>query len=198
MAIPTIPLFAAIYTRQSRGKGDEFSSCDAQFEICKDFLLSRGWTWCGVRYDDEGEAGERLDRPGLERLLRDVRAGIVDGIVVHRLDRLSRRLSHTAALLGELRDRGVHLAVVADPMLGSSATDMLVLNILGSFAEFEREMIRERLADTRAAMKRKGLRVAGRVPYGYEIDPSTKQLVTVAREATRVRKIFAWACLGSA
>lgn len=196
MAIPKIPPIVAIYTRQSRSNGDEFSSCEAQFEICKEFLVSRGWTWCGVRYDDEGESGERLDRPGLNRLLRDVHAEIVDGIVVHRLDRLSRKLSDTAALLGELRERGVHLAVVAEPALGSSATDTLVLNILGSFAEFEREMIRDRLADTRAAMKRKGLRVAGRVPYGYGIDPTTKQLVIIAGEAKRVRMLFAWASEG--
>lgn len=186
----------AIYTRQSRDKGDEFSSCDAQFDICHDFLLTQGWIWCGVRYDDKGESGERLDRPGLKRLLSDARAGDVKGIVVHRLDRLSRRLSDSASLLPELRDLGVRLAVVDDPQLGTSATDMLVLNIIGSFAEFERDMIRERLADTRAAMKRRGLRVAGRLPYGYGIDRATKQLVSIAQEAKRVRLIFKWAAEG--
>jgi site-specific DNA recombinase len=199
MSSSSPPLAAAIYTRQSRNTRDEFSSCDAQFEICQSFLAMRqqqDWVWCGTRYDDQGESGERLDRPGLNRLLRDVRAGDIKVIVVHRLDRLSRRLSDSAGLLAEFRDRGVHLAVVADPSLGMSAADVLVLNIIGSFAEFEREMIRDRLADTRAAMKRRGLRAAGRVPYGYEIDPVTKQLVRLNREANRVRAIFEWAIEG--
>lgn len=196
MAIPKIPFIAAIYTRQSRDKGDEFSSCDAQFEICKAFLVSQGWIWCGTRYDDQGESGESLDRPGLNRLLSDLQRGLITGIVVHRLDRLSRRLSDSAALLSKLRDLGIRLAVVDDPQLGTSATDMLVLNIIGSFAEFEHEMIRDRLADSRAAMKRKGLRVAGRVPYGYSTDPVTKQFVLVVQEAKRVRAIFGWASDG--
>ena len=192
-------LRVAIYTRQSRSSGDEFSSCDAQFEICHTFLMARqwqGWIWCGTRYDDEGESGERLDRPAMNQLLQDVCSAAIDIIVVHRLDRLSRKLSDCSTLLGDLRDRDVQLHVVADPMLGTSAMDTLVLNILGSFAEFEREIIRERLADTRAAMKRKGLRVAGRVPFGYGISPTTKQLVPIAREAKRVRAMFAWASEG--
>ena len=192
-------LRVAIYTRQSRSSGDEFSSCDAQFEICHTFLMARqwqGWIWCGTRYDDEGESGERLDRPAMNQLLQDVCSAAIDIIVVHRLDRLSRNLSDCSTLLGDLRDRDVQLHVVADPMLGTSAMDTLVLNILGSFAEFEREIIRERLADTRAAMKRKGLRVAGRVPFGYGISPTTKQLVPIAREAKRVRAMFVWASDG--
>jgi site-specific DNA recombinase len=99
-------------------------------------------------------------------------------------------------LLPKLRDLGIRLAVVDEPQLGTSAADLLVLNIIGSFAEFEYEMIRDRLADTRAGMKRKGLRVAGRVPYGYITEPVTKQLVPVTQEARRVRAIFRWASEG--
>ncbi|MCE9565437.1 MAG: recombinase family protein [Planctomycetes bacterium] len=189
----------AIYTRQSRDHGDEFSSCDAQFDICHDFISAnktKGWVWCGKRYDDLGQSGERLNRPALTQLLDDLRRGRINGVVIHRLDRLSRKLADTTALLTEFRNRNVTLAIVTDPMLGTSATDMLVLNILGSFSEFEREMIRERLADTRAAMKRKGLRVAGKVPYGYTTDRRTKQLVVIRQQARRVQAFFEWATAG--
>ena len=196
-----ISLRIAIYTRQSRNKGDEFSSCDAQFELCHEFVRanrSNGWIWCGRRYDDLGQSGERLDRPGITQLLDDLRRGRVQGVVVHRLDRLSRKLADITALLTEFRDRKILFAIVTDPTIGTSATDTLVLNILGSFAEFEREMIRDRLADTRAAMKRKGLRVAGKVPYGYTKDPRTKQLVVEPQQAKRVRCFFEWSAAGQA
>ena len=173
MSTPDSPLSLAIYTRQSLAHDDEFSSCDAQFEICHEFITanrSKGWVWCGRRYDDAGQSGERLDRPAMSEMLDHLRRGHVDGLVVHRLDRLSRKLIDLTALLTELRTRNIPLLIVTDPTLGTSATDTLVLNIFGSFAEFEREMIRDRLADTRAAKKRKGLRVAGKVPYGYTHD----------------------------
>lgn len=153
----TSPLRIAIYTRQSRDTGNEFSSCDAQFETCPHFITansSKGWVWCGERYDDLGQSGERLERPAVTQLLNTIRRGRVDGVVVHRLDRLSRKLSDTTALLTELRSRNISLLIVTDPTVGTSATDTLVLNILGSFAEFEREMIRDRLSDTRTAMKK--------------------------------------------
>lgn len=201
MSPPPVPPVCrlAIYTRQSLAHDDEFSSCDAQFEICHQFITanrSKGWVWCGQRYDDAGQSGERLDRPALTQLLDDLRRGRVGGLVVHRIDRLSRKLIDLTTLLTEFRDRSIPLLIVTDPALGTSATDMLVLNILGSFAEFEREMIRDRLADTRAAMKRKGLRVAGKVPYGYTTDPHTKQLVVLRQQAKRVRAFFEWAADG--
>ena len=199
MSTPDSPLSLAIYTRQSLAHDDEFSSCDAQFEICHEFITanrSKGWVWCGRRYDDAGQSGERLDRPAMSELLDDLRRGHVDGLVVHRLDRLSRKLIDLTALLTELRTRNIPLLIVTDPTLGTSATDTLVLNILGSFAEFEREMIRDRLTDTRAAMKRKGLRVAGKVPYGYTTDPLSKQLVVHRQQAKRVKAFFEWAAEG--
>lgn len=197
-SVPSVCRFA-IYTRQSLAHDDEFSSCDAQFEICQEFILanrSKGWVWCGKRYNDAGQPGEQLDRPGMTQLLDDLRRGRVDGVVVHRLDRLSRKLIDLTALLTEFRTRNIPLVIVTDPTLGTSATDTLVLNILGSFAEFEREMIRDRLADTRGAMKRKGLRVAGKVPYGYTTDPHTKQLVVHRQQAKRVSSFFEWAAEG--
>jgi site-specific DNA recombinase len=197
-AVPSICRLA-IYTRQSLAHDDEFSSCDAQFEICQEFITAneaKGWVWCGWRYDDAGQSGERLDRPAMSELLDDLRRGHVDGLVVYRLDRLSRKLIDLTALLTELRTRNIPLLIVTDPTLGTSATDTLVLNILGSFAEFEREMIRDRLADTRTAMKRMGLRVAGKVPYGYTTDPFSKQLVVYRQQAKRVKAFFEWAAEG--
>ena len=101
---PTNPLIAAIYTRQSRRSDDEFSSCDAQFAICHDFIESQrreGWQWSGVRYDDDGESGESLDRPESSSLGCDLRAGEMDVVVIHRLDRLSRKVMDLAKLLTE-------------------------------------------------------------------------------------------------
>jgi site-specific DNA recombinase len=146
---PTQPQhICGIYTRQSRDRKDEFSSCEAQFQACLEFVNSRkddGWAWNDRRYDDAGEESETLDRPGLQRLLDDIRAGKVDRVVVHRLDRLSRRVLDSTALLQKLRDRGIQLTVVTWPELGITAEHSLVINILVSFAQFEREMTRERL-----------------------------------------------------
>jgi site-specific DNA recombinase len=196
-AAPSIS--CAIYTRQSRESDSDFKSTQAQFEACLDFVAahaSQGWTWNGRRYDDEGESGKRSDRPGLTQLIADIEAGTVDRVIVHRLDRLSRSLFHSVAILQELRDRNVALSIVAAPDLSGSSEDSLILNILSSFAEFEHDMIRERMSDARLAHKRRGLRVAGIVPFGYAADPLTKQLVVVTEEAEQARKIFEMAAEG--
>lgn len=195
MPLTTVPsrCWTAIYTRQSRSSPGEFSSCEAQLSACLKFVMARlgdGWVWNGKRYDDEAQSGETLERPGLQRLLADVRAAKIGRVVVHRLDRLSRRIVDCAALLQEFRDRQVPLTIVAQPDLNVGAQQTLMLNLMALFAEFEQEMTRERLADTRAAMKRHGLRVAGIVPYGYTADPVTKQLQPDPKEARRVRAIF--------
>lgn len=185
--------WTAIYTRQSRTSPGDFSSCEAQLSACLSFVMARlgdGWVWNGKRYDDEGQSGETLDRPGLQRLLADVRAGQIGRVVVHRLDRLSRRIIDCASLLQEFKDRHVPLTIVSQPDLSVGAQQTLMLNLMALFAEFEQEMTRERLAETRAAMKRHGLRVAGIVPYGYTADPITRQLQPDPREARRVRAIF--------
>ena len=191
--------WCAIYTRQSRTPNDEYSSCDAQFDACDAFIRSRfpdGWCWNGRRYDDVAESSETLDRPELQRLLEDVCDGRMDRVVIYRLDRLSRRLFDWTQFLQELRDHDVALTIVTLPDLGLTAGDTFFLNIMASFAEFEQEMTRERMADARAAHKRRGRRVAGVVPYGYEADPITKQLVIVRQEANRIRKMFQWAADG--
>jgi DNA invertase Pin-like site-specific DNA recombinase len=191
--------WCGIYTRQSRGPNDEYSSCQAQFEACLAFVCSRfddGWVFNGRRYDDEAESSETLDRPGLQKLLEHIREGKVQRVVVHRLDRLSRRLADCVNLLQELHDRRIPLTIVKQPELSGSAADTLLLNLMASFAEFEQQMTRERLADARAALKRHGRRVAGVVPYGYKADPVTKQLVIVKAEARRVRQMFEMAADG--
>jgi len=191
--------WCGIYTRQSREAGGVFSSCDAQFAACFQFIrakFSEGWVCNGHRYDENGESSEGLDRPALSRLLSDIEAGRVDRVVVHRLDRLSRHIGECTALLQQLRDRGVPVSIVTSPALGLAAEHTFALNILASFAEFEREMTRERFADASAALKAQGRRVAGVVPYGYRTDPVTKQLVLEPREARSVGKMFGWAAEG--
>jgi site-specific DNA recombinase len=189
-------VLCGIYTRQSRDRSTEFSSCEAQFSECKRFTWGRirdGWIWNCKHYDDEGRSGESLDRPALQRLLDDIDRGEVERVIVHRLDRLSRSLRDCMELLQVLRDREVPLTIVTAPELNATADHAFVLNILAAFAEFEREMIRSRLAESRAALKAKGRRVAGNVPYGFRADPDTKQLILQPNEAERVREMFVMA-----
>ncbi len=191
--------WCGIYTRQSRGSKDAYSSCQAQFEACLAFVSSRfddGWVFNGRRYDDEAESSETLDRPGFQRLLEHIREGKVQRVVIHRLDRLSRRLADCARILQELHDLRIPLSIVKQPELSGSAADTMLLNLMASFAEFEQQMTRERMADARTALKRHGRRIAGVVPYGYEADPTSKQLQIVKTEADHVRQMFEWAADG--
>ena len=192
-ALPLSPIRCAIYTRKSRELTGDYSSCEAQFDACFDFLRRPecgGWIWNGSRYDDEGESGVDRNRPGLTRLLADIAAGQVDRVVVYRLDRLARRLAHCAAILQEFREHDVAFTVITSPELGDSAQDSLVLNILSSFAEFELELTRERLRDSRVSYKQRGLRIAGVVPFGYATDAHSKHLVLVDEEARQLLEIF--------
>jgi len=117
-------------------------------------------------------------------------------VVVHRFDRLSRNLIDAVSILKDLRERGIPLTIVTEPELGITAEHTFVFNLLSAFAEFERELIRDCLAEGRAALKRRGRRVAGIVPYGYRAHPQTRQLMVDRWEADRVRKMFAWAASG--
>lgn len=185
--------WCGIYARQSRRPKDDYSSCQAQFEACLAFVTSRfddGWVFNGRRYDDEAESSETLDRPGFQRLLEHVREGKVQRVVIHRLDRLSRRLVDCARILQELHDLRIPLTIVKQPELSGSAADTMLLNLMASFAEFEQQMTRERMADARKALKRHGRRIAGVVPYGYKADPVSKQLKIVKTEANHVRQMF--------
>ena len=198
MSIPKY-CWCGIYTRQSRASRGEFTSCQAQFSACFEFLrarLNEGWVCNGRRYEDEGQSSNNLDRPGLNRLLADIDAGKVDRVVVYRLDRLSRSIADCTSLLQQLRDRNIPVTVVVSPELGVSADHTFILNILASFAEFERQMICERFSETRSMLKHKGHRVAGIVPYGYIADPITKQLTVEPREARCISKMFKMAAEG--
>ncbi len=190
----------AIYTRQSAADpGNVLSSCDVQFGMCQDFVRARaasGWTWIGERLDDVGHSGADMDRPGLQRLLQLVRQGKVEKVAVYRLDRLTRSMWDSLQLLDAFRKADVELLIVTAPELGSAATDRFLLNIMGAFAEFEREMIKSRLADARQRLKRQGRRIAGPPPYGYDAHPKTKQLVPNLKEAGRVEAIFQMAADG--
>ncbi len=186
----------AIYTRQSVESDGNLSSCQVQFETCRAYiqsLRSKNFELVAERFDDDGYSGTTLDRPALERLLEVVRSGGVERVVIHRLDRLSRNLRHFITLFEELRDHGVKLDIVAAPELGDAALDNLMLSILASFAEFERDMVATRIAEARAHLKSKGMRVAGAVPFGYAADPHTKQLVVCEKEADVVVRMFKWA-----
>jgi DNA invertase Pin-like site-specific DNA recombinase len=183
----------AIYTRQSVSSEDGVSTCQVQFEACESYVYSQrsvGWVLLSERFEDDGHSGATTDRPALQRLLALVRARKVDLVVIHRLDRLSRSVRDCAALFQELRNFGVGLVIVTALELGCNAHDGFILNILASFAEFEREMIAGRIAESRARLKARGLRIAGAVAFGFSTDPRTKQLVSAEQEAAIVRRMF--------
>ena len=190
----------AVYTRQSSmGTSTVLSSCEAQFAICQDFIRNSGrdgWEWIGERLDDVGETGANKDRPALRRLMEAVESQSVDRVVVYRLDRLTRSLRDSLDILDAFHRCGVELLIVTAPELGSAATDTFLLNMMATFAQFERDMIRSRLADTRATLRRHGRRLAGMLPFGYDADPVKKQLVVNPDEARRVEAIFQMAADG--
>ncbi|QRK08585.1 recombinase family protein [Archangium violaceum] len=193
----------AVYTRQSvvrPGDDPALASCAVQRTLCTQFIRSmawRGWYPIGERFDDEGFSGASVERPALERLVARIQDGDIQRVIVYRLDRLSRRLTDWALLLRLFERLNVGLTVVhgaIDAEAGSLAR--LQLNLLATFAELERDMIGERLADARAARRARGERAAGRVPLGYAADARTKQLVIVESEAATVRWFFTEAANG--
>src|SRR4051812_16317586 len=187
------PLRCAIYTRKSTEHGleQEFNSLDAQREACEAFVKSQaheGWRLIPAHYDDGGFSGGSLDRPALQRLLEDIGAGLIDVVVLYKVDRLTRSLADFAKLV-ELFDRHqVSFVSVTQSFNTTSSMGRLTLNVLLSFAQFEREVTSERIRDKIAASKRRGLWVGGMVPLGYAV--KDKKLVMVEDEAERVRLIF--------
>jgi DNA invertase Pin-like site-specific DNA recombinase len=163
----------AIYTRKSSDEGLEqaFNSLDAQREACVAFIQSQkheGWTVLPMLYDDGGFSGGSLERPALKRLLADIEAGQVDIIVVYKVDRLTRALSDFAKLV-ELFDRcGVSFVSITQQFNTTTSMGRLTLNVLLSFAQFEREVIGERVRDKIAASKKKGMWMGGMPPLGYD------------------------------
>jgi site-specific DNA recombinase len=185
----------AIYTRVStsdQGNG-EFSSIDNQRESAEAYIASQasaGWTALDTRYDDAGFSGGTMSRPALERLLRDVESGLVDIIVVQRLDRLSRSLLDFTKLVQHLEKLDVGFVSTTQHFDTSSSMGKFTLNILMSFAEFERAMVSDRTRDKMIAAKRKGRWIGGKPPLGYDVHPDGGRLVVNENEAERVRSIF--------
>src|SRR5438552_16319423 len=184
----------AIYTRKSTEHNLDlaFTSLDAQREACEAYIKSQaheGWRASPGRYDDGAFSGASLDRPALQKLLDDVREGTIDIVLVYKVDRLTRSLADFAKLIELFDAHGVSFVSVTQSFNTSSSMGRLTLNVLLSFAQFERELIGERVRDKIAASKRKGLWVGGPVPLGYAA--MDKKIVVVPAEAEVVRMIFA-------
>ncbi|MCA3451242.1 MAG: recombinase family protein [Rhodobacter sp.] len=195
-------LRCAIYTRKSSEEGldMEFNSLDAQREACEAYIASqRSEGWAAIRepYDDGGVSGGTLDRPALQRLLADVEAGLIDVIVVYKIDRLSRALMDFARLV-EIFDRNqVTFVSVTQSFNTTTSMGRLTLNILLSFAQFEREVIGERIRDKFAASRKRGMWMGGYVPLGYDV--RDRKLIINEAEAATVRMIFKrFVAIGSA
>jgi DNA invertase Pin-like site-specific DNA recombinase len=186
----------AIYTRKSTEEGlaQKFNSLDAQRESGEAYILSQrqaGWIVLPERYDDGGYTGANLERPGLRRLQTDIAAGRVDCVVVYKVDRLSRSLLDFARLMGEFDERGISLVSVTQQFNTTASMGRLTLNILLSFAQFERELIAERTRDKMSASRRKGKWVGGIPPLGYDVAAGGGRLIVNEEEAQQVRAIFA-------
>ncbi|KUJ76356.1 resolvase [Ruegeria marisrubri] len=188
----------AIYTRKSSDEGldQDFNSLDAQAEACAAYIASQrheGWVAGKTRYDDGGISGGTLDRPALQRLLADIDAGHVQMVVVYKIDRLTRSLADFAKLVERFDAAGCSFVSVTQAFNTASSMGRLTLNVLLSFAQFEREVTAERIRDKIAASKKKGLWMGGVPPLGYDPhpDPKTRGLVINAVEAETVRTIFA-------
>lgn len=187
----------AIYTRTSSEEGldQTFNSLHAQREACESYIksqVSEGWRLVPRRYDDGGHSGGSIDRPALRDLLADVSARRVDTVVVYKVDRLTRSLSDFARLIEAFEDGGVSFVSVTQAFNTTSSMGRLTLNVLLSFAQFEREVTGERIRDKIAASKAKGMWMGGRVPLGYDApsDPAARTLVVNVVEAKTVRIIF--------
>jgi DNA invertase Pin-like site-specific DNA recombinase len=192
----------AVYTRKSSEEGleQEFNSLDAQRESCEAYIASQkamGWLLVPNRYDDGGVSGGTLDRPALKRLLADIEAGRVDVVVVYKIDRLSRALMDFAKLVEVFDRNNVTFVSVTQSFNTTTSMGRLTLNILLSFAQFEREVIGERIRDKVAASRKKGIWMGGFVPLGYDV--KNRKLMVNEAEAKKVRMIFErFARLGSA
>ena len=187
------PLRCAIYTRKSTEEGldQEFNSLDAQREACEAYIISQrheGWLLVPDPYDDGGISGGTMERPGLKRLLADVRSGKVDVIIVYKVDRLTRALSDFAKIVDILDDAQASFVSITQAFNTTTSMGRLTLNVLLSFAQFEREVISERVRDKIAASKAKGMWMGGCVPLGYRA--KDRKLIVDEAEAQIVRHIF--------
>jgi site-specific DNA recombinase len=184
-----------VYTRKSTEEGleQEFNSLDAQREAGEAYILSQkhqGWECLADRYDDGGFSGANMERPALKRLLADIDAGKIDAVVVYKVDRLSRSLLDFARMLEAFERRQVSFVSVTQQFNTATSMGRLILNVLLSFAQFERDMIAERTRDKMGAARRKGKWVGGRPAIGYDVDPAGRRLVVNEQEAVLVREVF--------
>ncbi len=187
------PVRCAIYTRVSTENGldQEYNSLDAQYDAASSYITSQahaGWTLTRARYDDGGYSGGSIDRPNLQRLLDDIGARKIDVIVVYKVDRLTRSLADFAKLVELFDANGVSFVSVTQHFNTTTSMGRLTLNVLLSFAQFEREVTSERIRDKISASKRKGLWVGGPLPLGYEMKDS--KIAVIEDEAERVRLIY--------
>jgi DNA invertase Pin-like site-specific DNA recombinase len=187
-------LRCAVYTRKSSEEGldQEFNSLHAQRDACESYIASQrseGWVLVRDQYDDGGISGGTLDRPSLQQLLADIEEGLVDVVVVYKIDRLSRSLADFAKLVEVFDRNSVTFVSVTQSFNTTTSMGRLTLNILLSFAQFEREVTAERIRDKVAASRRKGMWMGGVPPYGYRVE--NRKLVIDDERARHVRWIFA-------
>src|SRR5690606_15490322 len=186
-------LRCAVYTRKSSEEGleQEFNSLHAQREACEAYIASQraeGWVVVRDLYDDGGISGGTLERPALKQLLADIEDGLVDVVVVYKIDRLSRSLMDFARLVEVFDRNGVTFVSVTQSFNTTTSMGRLTLNVLLSFAQFEREVTAERIRDKIRASRQKGMWMGGIVPLGYEV--RDRKLVINDAEAATVRMIF--------
>ena len=186
-------LRCAIYTRKSSEEGleQDFNSLDAQREACEAYITSQtgeGWALVRTHFDDGGYSGGNMERPGLKELLAAIDAGRIDVVVVYKVDRLTRSLSDFARIIEQFDAKKVSFVSVTQAFNTTTSMGRLTLNVLLSFAQFEREVTGERIRDKMAASKKKGLWMGGAVPLGY--DPAGRTLKINDKEAETVRWIF--------
>jgi DNA invertase Pin-like site-specific DNA recombinase len=189
----TRKLRCAVYTRKSSEEGldMEFNSLDAQREACEAFIASQraeGWVLVHDRYDDGGISGGTLERPALKRMIADIEGGLIDVVVVYKIDRLSRSLIDFTKLVEVFDAHSVTFVSVTQSFNTTTSMGRLTLNILLSFAQFEREVIGERIRDKVAASRKRGIWMGGFVPLGYDV--RDRKLLVNEAEAVLVRRIF--------
>ncbi|MGB7200541.1 MAG: recombinase family protein, partial [Acidobacteriaceae bacterium] len=186
-------IHCAIYTRKSSEEGLEqsFNSLDAQREACEAYIVSQrheGWQLIPTQYDDGGFSGGNMERPALKRLLDDIAAKRVDTVVVYKVDRLTRSLADFAKIVEQFDKQGISFVSVTQQFNTTTSMGRLTLNVLLSFAQFEREVTGERIRDKIAASKRKGMWMGGSVPVGYDLED--RHLVVNPAGAEHVREIY--------
>ena len=183
----------AIYTRKSSEEGleQDFNSLHAQREACEAFINSqagKGWRLVKTAFDDGGLSGGTMERPALQRVLADINEGLIDVVVVYKVDRLTRSLAEFAKMVDVFDARGVSFVAVTQQFNTTTSMGRLTLNVLPSFAQFEREVTGERIRDKIAVSKQKGMWMGGLVPIGYDV--IDRRLFVNESEAGTVREVF--------